>query len=278
MYPIYDFGGSGQIINLLPANGFPPETYIPLLSPLTDRYHVICMLPRALWPDEKPPAELHQWDMLADDLRAGLAYHKLDNVIAIGHSFGGIASMIAAVRQPELFSALCLLDPTFFRPEWLEGMEQMQRDGSIMEFPLVQGAMRRRRTFETVEAAFAYFKTKRLFADWPDTSLHLYAEHGLQPAADGGLELRWSPEWEAYYFSTGFTRSWEVAPKLRGLLPTLAIGGGTTDTYVPEIAEMLRETLPEASFAEVEGHGHLFPQTAPEQTLAVIKPWLEQLT
>ena len=277
MYPIYDFGGSGQIINLLPANGFPPETYIPLLRPLTDHYHVICMLPRALWPDEKPPTELHQWDMLADDLLAGLAYHKLDHVIAVGHSFGGTASMIAAVRQPELFSALCLLDPTLFRPEWLEGMEQMQRDGSIIEFPLVQGAMRRRRTFETTKAAFAYFKSKRLFADWPDESLQLYIEYGTQPAANGGLELRWSPEWEAYYFSTGFTRSWEVVPKLRGLLPILAIGGGTTDTYVPEIAAMLHDELPEATFAEVAGHGHLFPQTAPQPTEALISQWLGHL-
>jgi pimeloyl-ACP methyl ester carboxylesterase len=277
MFPIFDFGGSGQIINLLPANGFPPETYIPLLRPLSDRYHVICMLPRALWTDEKPPIELHQWDMLADDLLAGLAYHNLTNVIAIGHSFGGIASMIAAVRQPERFSALCMLDPTLFRPEWLEGLEQMQRDGTIVEFPLVQGAMRRRRTFETAEDAFAYFRTKKLFADWSDENLRLYVDYGTQPSINGGLELRWSPEWETYYFSTGFTRSWEVAPKLCGLLPVLAIGGGTTDTFVPEIAAMLRDVLPEATFAEVEGHGHLFPQSAPQQTEAIISRWLEQL-
>ena len=235
------------------------------------------MLPRALWPNEKPPAKLRQWDMLADDLLAGLAYHKLDNVIAIGHSFGGIASMIAAVRQPERFHALCLLDPTLFRPEWLDGMEHMQRDGSIIDFPLVQGAVRRRRTFDTAEAAFTYFRTKRLFADWPDSSLLLYVQYGTKPAVNGGLELRWSPEWEAYYFSTGFTRSWQVAPKLHGLLPVLTIGGGTTDTYVPEIAAMLRDVLPDATFAEVAGHGHLFPQTAPEQTLAIISQWLQQV-
>ncbi len=277
MYPLYDFGGNGQIINLLPANGFPPETYTPMLQPLTERYHVISMLPRALWVDEKPPVELRQWDMLADDLLAGLAYHKLDNVIAIGHSFGGIASMIAATRQPDRFRALCLLDPTFFRPEWLEGMEQMQRDGSIIEFPLVQGAMRRRRTFESLEAAYGYFKGKKLFADWPDESLRLYVDYGTQPAADGSFELRWSPEWEAYYFSTGYTRSWEVASKLRGLLPILTIGGGTTDTFVPEIAVMLREVLPEATFTEVAGQGHLFPQSAPAVTNALIMNWLDKL-
>ncbi|MEP6985163.1 MAG: hypothetical protein ABI970_06185 [Chloroflexota bacterium] len=117
----------------------------------------------------------------------------------------------------------------------------------------------------------------RLFVDWPDESLQLYVEYGTQSAANGGLELRWSPEWEAYYFSTGFTRSWEVVPKLRGLLPILAIGGGTTDTYVPEIAAMLKDELPEATFAEVAGHGHLFPQTAPLPTEALISQWLGQL-
>ena len=277
MYPIYDFGGSGQIINLLPANGFPPETYIPLLRPLTARYHVICLLPRALWPGEQPPVDLRQWDMLTDDLLAGLAYHQLEDVIAIGHSFGGIASMIGVVRQPQRFKALCMLDPTLFRPEWADGMEQMQRDGTINEFPLVQGALRRRRTFETVDAAFAYFKTKKLFADWPDESIRLYAEYGTQPAPDGSLELRWSPAWEAYYFSTGFTRSWQVAPKLHSLLPVLVIGGGTSDTYVPEIAAMLGDHLPEATFAEVTGHGHLFPQSAPQPTGAIISQWLERL-
>ncbi len=276
MYPIYDFGGSGQIINLLPANGFPPETYIPLLRPLTDRYHVISMLPRAFW-GEQPPTELRQWDMLADDLLAGLEYHNLNNVIAIGHSFGGIASMIATIRQPERFGALCLLDPTLFRPEWLEGLEKMQQDGTITEFPLVQGAMRRRRTFPTIEDAFTYFRGKRLFTDWPDNHLQLFAVYGTQPTASGERELRWSPEWEAYYFSTGFTRSWEVAPKLHNLLPILAIGGGTTDTYVPEIAAMLRDILPEAAFADVPGHGHLFPQSAPEATTAIISKWLDTL-
>src|SRR6185436_3415345 len=132
------------------------------------------------------------------------------------------------------------------------GLEQMQRDGTIVEFPLVQGAMRRRRTFETPEDAFAYFRTKKLFADWSDENLRLYVDYGTQLSVNGGLELRWSPEWEAYYFSTGFTRSWEVAPKLRELLPVLAIGGGTTDTFVPEVAAMLRDVLPEATFAEIE--------------------------
>jgi pimeloyl-ACP methyl ester carboxylesterase len=274
MNPLQDFGGKGPVMHLAPANGFPPATYALLLQPFTSRYRVLSLLPRALWPGEQPPLALRQWDALADDLLAGMDEHGLSDVIAIGHSFGGIASMIAAARQPARFRALCLLDPTLFRPEWMEGMEQMQRDGSIREFPLAQGALRRRRTFDSSQAAYDYFKSKALFADWPDEALRLYANAGTRPTDEGGVELLWPPEWEAYYFMTGYTRSWEIAPQLRGKLPVLAVRGMESDTFVPETAAMLREILPDMQYAEIPGHGHLFPQTAPDETRAVIEAWL----
>ncbi|MEZ4669589.1 MAG: alpha/beta hydrolase [Anaerolineae bacterium] len=277
MYPLYEFGGSGPIIHVAVANGFPPATYAPVVQPFTDQYRVVSLLPRALWPGEQPPNELRQWDMLADDLLAGMEAHGLEDVIAIGHSFGATASMIAAVRQPRRFRALCLLDPMLFRPEWAEGFEQMQRDGTIREFPLAQGALRRRSQFEDAQTAFDYFRGKKLFGDWPDSALWLYVNAGTRPAAGGGLELVWPPEWEAYYFMTAFTRSWEVAPKLRGQLPVLAVRGVESDGFVAEIGAMLHDILPDMEYVEIEGYGHLFPQAAPEKTHAVIADWLQRI-
>lgn len=277
MYPVYDFGGSGQVIHLALANGFPPATYTPLMQPFTARYRVLSLLPRALWPGEQPPTELRQWDTLADDLLAGMEEHGLNDVIAIGHSFGGIASMIAATRQPQRFRALCLLDPTFFRPEWMEWMEQMQRDGTSREFPLAQGALNRRRAFDSQQTAFDYFRGKRLFADWSDEALGLYVNSGTRPSTGGGVELVWSPEWEAYYFMTGYTRSWQVAPQLNGKLPMLVMRGVESDTFVPETAAMLREILPDMTYAEIPGHGHLFPHSAPAETRAIIEAWLAEV-
>ena len=36
-YPLTEFGGSGPLMVISLANGFPPQTYRPLLDPLTDR-------------------------------------------------------------------------------------------------------------------------------------------------------------------------------------------------------------------------------------------------
>ena len=211
------------------------------------------------------------------DLLAGLNQQSITTTIALGHSFGATVSLMAAVHAPERFRALILLDPALFAPERVAAMKRAQATGDYAN-PLVERAIKRRSRFGSAEEAHRYWRSRPLFAGWPEAALRLYTQSALETSPDGrGLVLRWSPEWEAYYFSTGFTRSWEVAPKLRGLLPTLAIGGGTTDTYVPEIAAMLRDTLPEVTFADVPGHGHLFPQSAPEATTAIISAWLDTL-
>ncbi|MBI5671061.1 MAG: alpha/beta hydrolase [Chloroflexi bacterium] len=275
-YPLYDFGGSGPVLHVAVANGFPPQVYAPLLEPLTRRYHVVCLLPRALWPGEAPPETLRDWRTLSDDLLAGMARHRLTDVIAVGHSFGGVASLLAALAEPVRFRALCLLDPTILPPHAMQAMAAMQAGGTVGDFPLVQGALRRRRTFDSVDAAYAYFKSRTLFADWPDATVRLYAEHGTRPARQGGVELVWPPEWEAYYFSTLYTGTWDDLPRLRGLLPLLIVRGENSDTLLPEAAGQIRRLLPDAVYAEIAGHGHLFPQTAPDETRRVIEAWLEQ--
>jgi hypothetical protein len=74
-YPLYDFGGKGPIMHLSVANGFPPETYRLLLEPFTDRYHVVCLLPRALWNPAPPPESLTSWRDMGRDLLMGMREH-----------------------------------------------------------------------------------------------------------------------------------------------------------------------------------------------------------
>lgn len=273
-YPLDDFGGSGPVLLLAVANGFPPAVYAPLLAPLTDRYRVVCLPPRALWPDERPPETLRDWRMLAEDLLEGLARHHLTDVIAVGHSFGGVAALLAALAEPARFRALCLLDPTILPLPAMQVIAAVQAAGGLHEFPLVQGALRRRRAFESVEAAHAYFKTRTLFADWPDAALRQYAEHGTRPSADGGVELVWPPEWEAYYFGSVYAGIWDDLPRLRDRLPLLVLRGEHSDVFLPEAAAQLRGLLPEAAYHEIAGHGHLFPLSAPDATRQALTNWL----
>jgi pimeloyl-ACP methyl ester carboxylesterase len=171
-----------------------------------------------------------------------------------------------------------LLDPTILLPHFMQAMAAAQADGSVNEFPLSQGAQRRRRQFADVEDAYVYFRGKPLFKDWPDDMVRLYASGGTRPSPNGGgIELIWPPEWEAYYFRTLYTRTWDDLPRLNGLLPTLVIRGADSDTFVTEAAEQAQTLLPAAAFVDIAGHGHLFPQSAPDETRRILGDWLMQI-
>jgi pimeloyl-ACP methyl ester carboxylesterase len=272
---LYEFGGTGTVIHLAVANGFPPETYAPLLEPLTTHYRVLSLPPRALWQDPPLPATMRSWRGIADDLLAGLRAHHLTDVIAVGHSFGAVASLVAAALEPSRFRALVLLDPTVFPPPQMFAIGMMQTFGMQSRMPLVNGALKRRARFDTLDEAFTYWRGKRLFNDWSDDALRLYTESVLQPAQNGGLVLRWSPEWEARYYQTILTTTWGYIQQLRGKLPMLALRGERSDTFMPPAATRLRRRLPDMHYAEIAGHGHLFPHTAPDQARTAIESWLE---
>lgn len=274
-YPLFEFGGEGPALHLAVANGFPPRTYRPLLLPLTDTYRVLSLPPRPLWPGMgEPPARTGSWRELADDLLAGLRQRGLTDVIAVGHSFGGVASLLAVLAEPGRFRGLILLDPTILPPLAMDAIRALREHDNAARLPLVEGALNRRSRFASFDEAFAYWRGKALFSDWSDAALRLYTESMTRPAADGGLELTWSPAWEAYYYQSVYTDSWDELPRLDGLLPTLVIGGETTTTFTADAREMARALLPRAAHATIAGHGHLFPHSAPGETERVIRGWL----
>ena len=265
------------LLHLAPANGFPPQTYLPLLRGLNG-YRCVCLPPRALWGDELPPTEYRDWSEAADDLLAGLARYDLRDIVAVGHSLGGIISLLALIKQPMRFRALILLDPVFLAPTMLRWLEGAWRRGTVDQLPLVQGARRRRRHFDSREQALERFRAKAVFADWPAESLRLYVEHGLRPRRDEpGFELAWSTEWEAHYFATVHRDIWRTLPRLNGLAPTLILRASHSDTFPAEVLDMAQSLLPAADFHEMIGQGHLFPQAAPKETADLIRGWLAAL-
>ncbi len=273
-YPLVEFGGSGPLIHLALANGFPPEVYRPLLGPLTARYRVVCLLPRPLWNPPPDPAGLTSWRQFAADLLEGLRAHDLSDVIAIGHSMGGVHSLLAALAEPRRFRALILLDPTLLPPPLLMAIRLLRALGMGRRFPLVQGALRRRAHFASAEEAFTYWRSKPLFRDWSDEVLRLYVEGLTCPSSHGGVTLRWSPQWEARAYQTILTDVWCEVPRLRGLLPVLVVRGAQTNTFVAASERHMRRLLPQATYVTLQGHGHLFPMSAPQEARQVIEAWL----
>ncbi|MDE2775785.1 MAG: alpha/beta hydrolase [Chloroflexota bacterium] len=273
--PLIELAGEAgaPLLHLAPANGFPPMTYEPLLRKLSG-YRAVCAPPRALWGDQAPPTEYRDWHAEADDLLAGLAAYDLREVVAVGHSLGGVVSMLALLKAPERFKALIMLDPPILAPGMLNEIHEAWAVGKVNNMPLVAAARRRRQTFASREEAFKRFRQKRLFADWSAESLWHYVAHGLRRRSTGGYELVWSADWEAHYFSTVYLKIWEALPRLTGAPPALIARGGDSDTLSAAAFKRIQAIAPALDGIELAGQGHLFPLAAPAETGRMIVDWL----
>ncbi|MEM6528262.1 MAG: alpha/beta hydrolase, partial [Chloroflexota bacterium] len=171
---IFRYGSEyGYTMHMALANGFPPQVYQPLLQPLAEQYNVVSLPPRPMWTDPPAPDTLDTWEDTAVDLIKGLRLYHLKDVIGIGHSLGGVATMIAATRNPGLFRGIVLLDPTVFPPRMLWMLKAMRLMGLEGRMPLVRRALNRRAHFADGQEAFKYWRGKKLFADWTDAALWL---------------------------------------------------------------------------------------------------------
>ena len=66
------------------------------------------------------------------------------DVIGVGHSLGGVLTLYAAIRRPDLFRALVFIDPVFLPPAVLAQVAARNAGEAIYDMQLVQSARRRR--------------------------------------------------------------------------------------------------------------------------------------
>ena len=276
-YPLLELGGAGPVVHFAPANGFPAETYGPIFESLARRGRVVSLPPRALWDGVRgPPEEPASWERLADDLLAGLDAHRLDPVILVGHSFGGVVSLLASLRDRRRCRALALLDPTMLGAAMMERLRAGKATGWKLPHPVAARARERRALFESPDEAFTTWRRKRLFRDWSDQALRRYVDAALRPSPSG-WSLRWSPAWEAYYYEGIDLDIWDRLGRLDPSLPILVVGGETSDTFGAESRERFRVKVPWAAIVTVPGHGHLFPLADPLATADILDDWLSRL-
>src|ERR1041384_6384992 len=243
--PHFDFGGSGEPLHFLHANGYPPECYKPLLDLLKTQYHVFGMLLRPLWPNSNPD-EIHDWTPFSDDLLKFLASQPTP-VIGVGHSIGAIVTLRAALREPGKFRALILLDPVLFVPSRVIGWKLISALGlGDRVHPLIRGTKKRRRAFDDLETVFRGYRSRNVFRYMSAENLRIYIEGITRPKADHTHELVYSPEWEAQIYRTALRDFdiWRDLPKLE--VPTLFIRGAETDTFLESAAKFVKWKQPKA--------------------------------
>ena len=264
----------GPLLHFAHANAYPPGSYRRLLLALAEDHHVLAMHQRPLWNGSRPE-ELESWYLMGDDLIDFFVQQKLSDVVGVGHSMGGVATMAAAVKRPELFRALILIEPVLLSPTVLGALAQYRARSGMDDFPLVTAARSRRNKWSDRRSAFKHFRDKVVFERWSDDALMDYVEHGLQVGRDGYLELRYPREWEARIYTTFPSDIWELVPQISQ--PTLAIRGAKSDTLGDPSWRLWQEAQPQATFKSYGERGHLLPMEKPYSVAGDIVTFLKGL-
>ena len=149
---------------------------------------------------------------------------------------GGSSLLMAAHRDPSLFSRLVLFEPIARPPA------DQPIDASW--WPIVIGARRRKRALRRrSRQAFENFQRKPPLSLMTAESLRGYVEHGLRPDADGGVELCCPPELEAAIFVLGpHNGVWDLLPEID--VPVLVVTGAFEPDQPSATAHEIAERLP----------------------------------
>jgi pimeloyl-ACP methyl ester carboxylesterase len=278
MIPYTDFGGDGKNLHFLHANGYPPACYLPLIELLKSQYHVSAMHLRALWPNSDPK-EIRDWRPLADDFMLYLDQQADGRSIAIGHSVGAIIALRAALRRPDYFKALILMDPVLFLPNFIALWNLAKVLGLGYKLhPLINNALKRRRKFDDLGKLFAAYRRKQIFRYFSDNSLWAYIHGMVKPSGAQEFELVYSPEWEAQIYDSGIWKDmdiWRGLPDLK--IPILIIRGAETDTFAQATANRFKRIRPTTEIITIEKSTHLVPLEKPQETYQTIHAFLKEI-
>jgi pimeloyl-ACP methyl ester carboxylesterase len=214
-----------------------------------------------------PPTE--GWPHLVEELISKLESIG-EPVLGVGHSLGGYLNYLAAVRRPELFRAIVLLDAPIIGPFRGSMLGATKRLG-IVDRVTPAGATRdRRSTWDSREEAKAHFRSRKLFARFAPECLEDYVRHGL--VEEGGkLRLKIDPRIEYQIYRTIPHDMMRHLPKLR--VPAFFLGGADSDV-VRRIR--LAGMRPKFRLRKVPG-GHLFPLEHPRESARSIVQALDDL-
>ncbi len=275
--PQFDYGGNGTLLHFLHANGYPPDCYKPLFELLKDHYHLFGMTLRPLWPDSKLD-EINDWHPFSDDLLRFLSDHQAGPVIGVGHSIGATVTLRAALRDPKRFRAIILLDPVLFVPSFLTIWSVIRAIGLGNKLhPNINGAMKRRRTFDDLDLVFRGYRSRSVFKYMNDESLRAYIEGITRQKSDGSYELVFSPEWESHIYLTGLYDFdlWRDFPKLE--IPTLIIRGAETDTFLEKASKLVKQKQPNVKIETLEKSTHILPLERPQEVFNIMQSFLKEV-
>lgn len=245
-----------DLLFFLHANSYSSKMYQPFLEPLLKDFDIFA-------PDLPGHGEsrwngrIEAWVDLANYYIAYLEKNPPGKpMVAMGHSIGGIVIMLMAIKKPEWFKRLILLDPVLLPKRILFPFHILKHLSLTHIIPLARAANRRKSHFPDRVSARNHYGKKKIFSHWEPRFLDAYVETCLREDGQGKILLSCSPQLESSIYQSIPLNVWRLPKRLP--LPALFIIGEKSDTVNRRGFKRLMRTPGNHIVKSVFG-GHLFP-------------------
>nr|WP_175048065.1 alpha/beta hydrolase [Duganella vulcania] len=238
------------------ANSYPAGVYRQFFELLADDFDIQALDMHGHSP-RYPVSD--GWPALVDEYINELTARYDEPVILVGHSLGGMLSLMVAHARPDLVRCVVMLDAPVVAGWRALFWRLIKMSGNANRVPPAKFSIRRRNVWPDAQAAYQHFAGKDLFAAWAPGVLEDYMASGLKPHPEG-VQLRFTREVETSIYAS----LPHHLPKLvRGRFPApIGFIGGTDSWETSQSGLGHTQALVGKHFRIVPG-GHLFPMESP---------------
>lgn len=245
-----------ELIHFAHGNGFPALCYRQMLNHLEEEFDY-CYIDKIGHNPLFPVSE--NWHNLVSEIIYSIEEQANCPVIAVGHSLGGVLSLLAAIEKPNLFKAVIMLDSPLIG-SFKSSMVRLAKTLGIIDRITPAFRTRDRRMYwENHDQLLAYLKTRDLFKTFTDDCLNDYINYGLEYKEDG-YYLRFDRHIEYQIYRT----IPHVIPNYEGklIIPTALIYGDKSNVVGKMDVRYMKKYFNVAGY-RTRGT-HLFPMEHPE--------------
>lgn len=212
------------------------------------------------------------WPRLRDQLIDFIEAQQRGPVFLVGHSLGGLLSLLAACKRPDLALGLVLLDSPVMTGWRGHSLQMLKLSGLMPRVSPGRISRTRRHEWPSRKAAAEHYGAKALFARWAPGMLDDYLAAGTRRLG-GKTVLAFEREVETRIYNTLPHHLGQVLRR-HPLQCPLGFIAGTRSVEIRQGGLETSRKLAGERFRWIEGT-HLYPMERPAETAAMVLELLD---